>query len=147
MKRSRHYLSSNPATYRIFCCWSAMLERCYNKSHKYYSVYGGRGIKVHPHWIVYPEAFVSWALSSGYRDDLSIDRIDNDKNYTPENCRWIPRKLNSKRTNARRVRRSDGKMYESAADAAKDLHLNRCAVSVAIQKGRKVSKTYTFEYV
>jgi hypothetical protein len=53
-----------------------------------YSYYGGRGIKVCDEWVNSLDTFIEWALSNGYRDDLSIDRKDNSKDYNPKNCRW-----------------------------------------------------------
>jgi len=64
-----------------------MLWRCNDPSHEAYGRYGAIGIKVCPSWNVYA-GFMAWAVSSGYKDDLTIDRIDNDKGYESTNCRW-----------------------------------------------------------
>ena len=73
-----------------------MKDRCYRKTHIHYNRYGGRGITVCPEWEHSYETFRDWALSHGYADDLSIDRIDNDKGYSPENCRWISLKIQNR---------------------------------------------------
>lgn len=84
--------------YRIF---NAMIERCSKPTTANYHNYGGRGIKVCDEWIGNYQAFCDWALNNGYKEGLEIDRINNNGNYEPSNCRWVTRKENSnnKRTN------------------------------------------------
>ena len=80
-----------------------MKQRCYNANHMYYKYYGGRGIAICEAWKEDFDTFAQWALENGYSDELSIDRIDNDKGYSPDNCRWIYYKDQAKnrRTNHR----------------------------------------------
>lgn len=76
---------------RIYRIWSCMRNRCNNPKHSEYHRYGGRGIAVCSEWDDV-RRFAEWAKENGYADDLTIDRIDNDKGYAPDNCRWIPKR-------------------------------------------------------
>ena len=73
-----------------------MLNRCRRKKDKYYQRYGGRGISVCEEWHSFPQ-FYEWAIANGYKDNLTIDRIDVNGNYEPSNCQWLTQSENSKK--------------------------------------------------
>lgn len=89
---------TNSRVYRIY--WD-MKTRCYNSKHKSYKDYGGRGIEVCNEWLNNFMVFYDWSISHGYKDNLTIDRIDVNGNYEPNNCRWVTMKeqQNNTRTN------------------------------------------------
>lgn len=88
--------------------WCDMRYRCSNPSSKYYKNYGGRGISVCNEWDKF-ENFYKWAMSNGYRNGLSIDRIDGNGNYEPNNCRWVDMKTQQRNRGNNRKVEYDGK--------------------------------------
>lgn len=96
--------SSNPnfkdgrKSTRLYRIYNNMKSRCYNSRFPSYKNYGGRGISICPEWLEDFIVFRDWAIDNGYRDDLSIDRIDNNGDYEPNNCRWVTPYVQSNNT-------------------------------------------------
>lgn len=86
---------------RIYQTWLSIKRRCYNKNFKEYHNYGGRGIVVCSEWLDDFMNFYNWGMSNGYKENLSIDRINVNGNYEPSNCRWatLKEQANNKTTN------------------------------------------------
>ena len=82
---------------RLYRIWKQMRIRCRCVTNPTYRFYGARGIDICAEWEDFA-VFREWALSHGYSDELSIDRVNPDGNYCPDNCRWIPRSENSRRS-------------------------------------------------
>lgn len=118
---------------RLYNIWNNMHKRCENPNHGHYTRYGGRGICICEDWRHY-ENFKEWALSSGYKDNLSIDRINVNGNYEPNNCRWVTQKeqMNNIATNKMII--YDGKSY-TASQFADFLHVPRYTIRNQMRLG------------
>ena len=88
---------------RLYRVWSSMRNRCRNPNSQKWHRYGGRGIKICSEWGDYA-VFREWAIGTGYRKGLTIDRINNDGNYEPDNCRWVTKSVNSSKLTPADVR-------------------------------------------
>jgi hypothetical protein len=92
----------NKSGTRLYSIWAKMKYRCNNHNSPNFSRYGGRGIKYAKEWEEFIP-FYEWSIKNGYREDLTLDRIDNNLDYTPDNCRWADTLTqgNNKRTNVK----------------------------------------------
>ena len=99
---------SNSKLYRV---WNGMKNRCYCKNTKSYKDYGARGIDVCDEWKNSAESFISWAIKNGYSDEMTIERIDNGKGYSPDNCKWISKGEQTKNRRNCRTYTYNGKTH------------------------------------
>lgn len=104
-KESAKLLWKNKRIQRIY---QGLLNRCYNEKSKSYRWYGAKGIKVCKEWLDNPLEFEQWALSNGYKDNLTIDRKNSNKDYCPKNCRWVTNIENSKYKLTTKILEVDG---------------------------------------
>lgn len=124
---------------RIYNTWHSMKARCYNPTSHNYGYYGKRGICVCDEWRTSFEKFYAWAIHNGYRADLTLDRIDSNGNYCPENCRWVTTRVQN---NNRRVSLNityNGRT-QNLSDWCKELNLPYIRIYQRI-----VKYGYTFE--
>ena len=85
-------LKHNKRNTKLYKRWAGIKTRCYNTKRQDYKYYGGRGIKMCDEWKEDFQSFYNWAVNNGYADNLTIDRIDVNGDYEPNNCRWITMK-------------------------------------------------------
>lgn len=111
---------------RLYKIWQGIRQRCDNPNNKDYPEYGGRGIKVCKEWEQSSKAFIAWAMENGYHETLSIDRIDVDGDYCPENCHWATnqQQMRNRRPQKRNVCHMNGVHYE------KDRRLYRAQIYI-----------------
>lgn len=129
---------------RLYHVWISMKQRCYNPNAHGYENYGGRGIKVCDEWVDDFGEFSKWAYSTGYdasakRGACTIDRVDNDGSYSPENCRWADRSTqqNNKRSNHRITHGADTK---TITQWAASIGLSPDTVNHRVQRGLDVER-------
>lgn len=92
-------------TSRLYTIWANMKQRCENPKHTHYHYYGARGITVSADWATFIP-FKDWAESAGYSLDFSIDRIDGNLGYSPSNCRWVNKTIQSRNQKVRNTNKS-----------------------------------------
>lgn len=117
---------------RIYNIWVGMIARCENKNHASYHRYGGRNIRVCDKWKDFV-VFAEWAFQNGYSDELTIDRIDNDGDYTPDNCRWATRLTQANNTRKNRNITINGETMSVSAWGRK-LGINQSTLNMRLNK-------------
>ena len=118
---------------RLYTIWVNMIARIENENERDYRKYGGRGIKICEEWRNDFQQFYNWAMNHGYRDDLTIDRIDVNGHYCPENCRWIP--LQEQYLNMRKNVRIEYRGENlTLAEWSRKLNINRNTLWTRIQE-------------
>jgi hypothetical protein len=127
---------------RIYRIWASLKKRIQNENNKNYKDYGGRGITICEEWESNFQAFNEWAISNGYTDNLTIDRIDNDKGYSPDNCRWITRKkqCNNKRNNSYITFRGSTK---TLSEWAEEYGIQSSTILMRLRRGWSIEKALT----
>lgn len=136
----KHGLSDS-RIYNIYIC---MKERCYNKNSTSYENYGGRGITICQEWLDDFMNFYNWSMENGYEDGLSIDRIDSNGNYEPNNCRWETSKTQNNNTRKNRIICYEGK-NNSVSEWSRITGIKRSTINARLNRGFSVGKALGYE--
>lgn len=134
MSKKHWNYSHGDANTRLLRIWHNMKNRCYYTKSNNYADYGGRGITVCDDWKNNYSSFKDWALNNGYADDLSIDRINNNGNYEPDNCRWVTRKEQQRNRRSCRYIEYQGQQY-TMAELGKVLGMSHTAIRYRLNQG------------
>lgn len=118
---------------RLYSIWASMNTRCYNPNSRSYKHYGERGVKVCEEWKTFTN-FYDWALGNGYREDLTLDRIDCNGNYDPQNCRWATTEMQCNNKRNSRFVTINGERH-TLSEWSKISGVHRRTISDRIAKG------------
>lgn len=127
---------------KIYRVWCSMKERCYNKHHKSYQHYGNKGIGVCEEWKNDFGVFYEWAKINGYKEGLTIDRIDVSGDYCPENCRWVDYKIQNRNYSKNHFITYKGETL-CLSDWAERFGINRATVLFRIKSGKPLSVVFS----
>ena len=144
MSWQRRYLGfdyKDPSHHRLYHIWFDMKRRCYQKQNKRWNKYGGRGIKVCPEWLNNFQSFFDWSMANGYADNLTIDRIDLDGDYSPDNCRWADefQQANNRSNNHYITYQGETK---TMMEWSRDLNMNYSTLRKRIRDGWSVEEAF-----
>lgn len=127
---------------RLYNIWHSMKQRCYRKNNKDYERYGGRGIRICSEWLNDFKAFYNWSILNGYADDLTIDRIDTNGNYEPDNCRWVSVKVQNNNRRSCKLIEYNGEVH-NLSQWSLLLGINEITLGARLNKGWSVERAFT----
>ena len=139
---TKHNLTFTKYGKKLLHIYSSMKYRCNNPKFKGFKYYGGRGIKVCKEWENSFEAFYKWAIDTGFREELSIDRIDVNKGYSPENCRWATSLIQQRNKTSNRIIKYNG-VSHCISEWAEITGINYCTITGRLNRGWNIEKTLT----
>ena len=135
MKRNLEWHDENGKATPLYRKWAGARRRCYNKHDRRYPLYGGRGIRMCDEWLMSFRTFAEWAYGHGYRTGLSLDRIDNDGNYCPENCRFVT--MDEQKRNRRFCHRVtfNGREFRTLQEVADHIGIKQNTLTKRLSRG------------
>lgn len=126
---------------RLYHIWNGFRGRCLNPNNKDYKNYGGRGITICKEWNK-SENFFKWALQNGYKDNLTLDRIDTNKSYSPNNCRWITSNEQQRNKRNNRILEFNGEKH-CITEWSEITGINRGTIVSRLRHNWDIEKTLT----
>lgn len=138
---SRREKTHGKSNTKLFYLWAGIKQRCFNSNHKNYSRYKGRGITMCDEWKNDFMEFYNWAIKSGYKENLTIERINNDGNYEPSNCRWATRKEQANNTSRNHFINFNGETH-TMAEWSKILGITSSAFYSRVRKGLPIQRCF-----
>lgn len=131
---------------RIYNIWKSMQQRCKNPNSINYKNYGAKGVLVCKEWSDNFEAFRDWAMANGYNDNLTIDRINVNGNYEPENCRWVSYKEQANNKSNNRLVEFKGEIH-TLGEWSSITGVKLSTIWARLQRGWSIEKTLTTKVV
>ena len=126
----------------LYEVWKSMKQRCYNPKLKVYKNWGARGIKICEDWLNDFQSFYDWSMTNGYKDELTIDRIDVNGNYEPSNCRWVDRKTQAANTRLAKLITINGES-KCIAEWCRIYNVNRATYNSRVRRGLSAEEALT----
>lgn len=133
-KHYNNFYKNGLSNTRLRHIYDNMKSRCYNKNNKSYKYYGGKNVTICDEWLKDFEFFYNWAINNGYQENLTIDRIDTNGNYEPNNCRWVNfREQISNRTNTIKLKYKN--QIKPLSEWAKEYNIEISTLRTRISRG------------
>lgn len=126
----------------IYGVWKSMKDRCFNSNIPTYKNYGGRGICMCREWVKSFKSFYGWAVKNGYKKGLTIERIDNDGDYCPDNCTFIPKSEQSKNRRNLNILHFDGKS-QTLSEWSREIGISRGSLRDRLSNGWPIEEALT----
>lgn len=134
---NHNHMKHNGVHTRLYNIWKTMRQRCFNKNNQKYEYYGGKGVSICAEWNDFSN-FREWAISNGYNEDLTLDRIDVNGNYEPANCRWVTHQIQANNKSNNKIIVYNSKQM-TMADFCREYNLNYRLFSKYLIKGLSIS--------
>lgn len=141
MRKYRNATNHSKENHRLYGIRKKMIERCYDETCDRYKDYGGRGIKICDEWMDDFDEFADWSKANGYQLGLTIDRINNDGNYEPDNCRWITKREQNRNKRTNKIVEYNG-VEKPLVEWCEELGLKYDPIHNRLEKGWSVEDAF-----